>query len=104
MSDSETVPAAGGVALVALAVLGVVAAYPPPSTGFQPLFGLGSMFLPLGLSTLALLIAAVGGVLAGSAGANRTDSLPAPLVRLLVPLAALALVGGYLLTVAGFDL
>lgn len=104
MSDSDTVPAAVGVALVLLAGLGVVVAYPPPSTGVAPLFGLGTVFLPLGVSTLALLFAVGGGMLVGSAAAERVDSLPASLVRLLVPLAALALVGGYLLTVAGFDL
>jgi hypothetical protein len=104
VSESERIPAAVGIALVALAIVGVVAAYPPPSTGIQPLFGFGTMFLPLGLSTLGLLLAAVGGMLVGSAAAKRSDSLPAPLVRLLVLLAALAVVGGYLLTVAGFDL
>jgi len=103
MSDSDAPPAAVGVALVALAFLAVVAAYPPPATGIQPLFGLGELFLPLGLSTLALLVAVGGGMLVGSAAANRTNSLPGPVIRLLVPLAALALVGGYLLTVAGFD-
>lgn len=102
MVDSVSAPLSVGIALVALAVLAVVAAYPPPATGIPPLFGFGELFLPLALSAVALFVAVGGGLLAGSAAADRTDSLPGPVVRLLVPLAALTLVGGYLVTVAGF--
>ena len=104
MADArfEKVPATVGAALVALSVVAVVVAYPPPATGVAPLFGIGTMFLPLGLSTIALLVATAGGILLGRAVANQTDIVPAPLIRILVPLTALAVVGGYLLTVAGF--
>lgn len=104
MADSESVSPTVGLGLVAIAFLTVVAAYPPPATGIAPLFGIGNMFLPLGLSALALVVAVSGGVLVGRAAANRPNRLPPLLVRLLVPLAALVLVGGYLTTVAGFGL
>lgn len=99
---SPTAATRSGVALLALAIVTVGIAYPPPATGLPPLFGVGSMFLPLGLSAGALLATALGGFLLAPAVAEQFPSLSTQIARLLVPAAAVALVAAYLVTVAGF--
>ncbi|MEF8801384.1 MAG: hypothetical protein V5A38_11610 [Halolamina sp.] len=91
-----------GVALLALAIVTVAIAYPPPATGVLPLFGIGNLFLLLGLSVGALFAAALGGFFLARSVAEQFPSLSTPIARLLVPAAAVALVGAYLVTVAGF--
>lgn len=99
---SPTAATRSGLALLALAIVTVVIAYPPPATGVLPLFGVGSMFLPVGLSAGALLAAALGGFLLAPAVAEQFPSLSTKVAKLLAPAAAVALVGAYLVTVAGF--
>lgn len=91
-----------GAVLVGCVLVAVVVAYPPPVTGVPPLFGVGNLFLPLGLALGALVVAAVGGVLVGESVEARVEQLPPLAVRLLVPVGAVVLVGAYLVTVAGF--
>lgn len=94
-----------GSALVALAIAAVVVAYPPPSTGIAPLFGVGNPFLPMVVSMASLLVAIIGGVLlARSLTEGRTERTQRLLVRVVIPLVAVAVVGTYLVTVAGFGL
>jgi hypothetical protein len=99
---SPTAATQSGVALLALAVVTVGLAYPPPATGVPPLFGIGTVFLPLGLAAGALLAAALGGFLLAPAVADQLPGLQPTIGRLLVPAAAVALLGTYLVTVAGF--
>lgn len=93
-----------GVLLVGFAFAAVVLAYPPSATGLEPLLGAGNMFLPLIASVASLLIAVIGGffLARGLIGAksNRSQRL---LVRILIPVLAAAVIGAYLVVVAGFS-
>lgn len=92
-----------GGGLVALALVAVVVAYPPPTTGVGPLFGIGNTFLPLAMSVIALLVTVVGGVLLAR---NITKTRPERPHRLAfgisVPVGAVAVIGVYLVVIAGF--
>lgn len=93
-----------GGTLVVLALIAVVVSYPPPTTGFQPLFGAGNMFLPLIVSVLALLIAIGGGILLTRVITNQeTDRFLRIAIRVLVPIGLVAAISAYLVVVAGFD-
>lgn len=92
-----------GGGMVGLALIAVVVAYPPPATGVEPLFGVGSMFLPLIVSVVALLLAVVGGVLLARNIANaQTERSQRLAFRVLVSVGAVAVISGYLVVVAGF--
>ena len=94
-----------GGGLVAVALVAVVVAYPPPATGVRPLFGVGNVFLPLAVSVLSFLVALVGGVLLARDVTNaRTDRVQRLAFAIVTALAPVALVGAYLTAVAGFSL
>lgn len=89
--------------LVGISVVAVVIAYPPPTTGLNPLLGVGNVFLPLIASVASLLFAIIGGALL-SRGFSETqpERTHRLLVRILVPIGPVALISAYLVTVAGF--
>lgn len=92
-----------GLGLVGLALLAVLAVYPPPTLGGGLAVRAG-MFVALGVAAIALALALVGGVRVGRGLAGARPSREGRLVAsALGPAAAAALVGGYLTTVAGFD-
>ncbi len=105
MSDAEesrAVPTGdlGGL-LVALALVGVVVAYPPFPVVAR--FGPHGLFFPLFLSVAALLVAAVGGVLLADAVArSQTERSRRLAARVAVPVGVVAVGGAYLVVVAGF--
>ncbi|GAB7094160.1 hypothetical protein JCM30237_13120 [Halolamina litorea] len=92
----------GAVGLLVGAAIALVIAYPPPSTGVDPLLGVGNVFVPLALSAVSVLTAGIGGALAGGVLADRVDAVPRLVVRTAVPAAALAIALLYLVVVAGF--
>lgn len=92
-----------GAVLIGLALVAIVIAYPPPATGLGPFLGVGTMFLPLIASVASLLVAIVGGVhLARGFATPQTDRAQRLLVRVFVPVGAVAVISAYLVVVAGF--
>jgi len=92
----------GGI-LIGLALVAVVVAYPPPVTGLDPLLGVGGLVLPLIASVAALLIAIVGGAfLARGFTQRQLGRIHRLLVRVVVPVGAVAVISAYLVIVAGF--
>lgn len=105
VQQGRTVPRMNrlGGGLVALALVAVVVAYPPPATGVGPLFGVGNMFLPLIVSVVALLIAVVGGVLLARNITNaQTERSQRLALGILIPVGAVAVISAYLVAIAGF--
>ena len=106
MDDVQQRPTAPGASdvgglLVALAFVGLVAAY-PPFFAVEALFGSYELFLPLFLSVAALLVAAVGGVLlADAVASSQTEPSRRFAVRVAVPVGAVAVGGVYLVVVSG---
>ena len=92
-----------GGGLVALALVAVVVAYPPPATGIESLFRVGNMFLPIIVSVVALLITVVGGVLLARNSTNaQTERSKRLAFGILVPVGAVAVISVYLVVIAGF--
>lgn len=105
VQQGRTVPRMNrlGGGLVALALVAVVVAYPPPATGVGPLFGVGNMFLPLIVSVVALLLAVAGGVLLARNITNaQTERSQRLAFGVLVPVGAVAVISVYLVVIAGF--
>ncbi|PSP81984.1 hypothetical protein BRC88_00490 [Halobacteriales archaeon QS_4_69_225] len=87
--------------LVAVAFVGLVAAY-PPFFAVEALLGSYELFVPLFLSVAALLVAAVGGVLlADAVASSQTESSRRFAVRVAVPVGTVAVGGVYLVVVSG---
>ena len=94
-----------GGTLIALAVGAIVVAYPPRATGLEPLFGVGTLFLPLLVSAGALLSAIVGAVLLARNAANAQSERGQRLaIRVFVSACVVASISAYLGVVAGFGL
>ena len=92
-----------GGGLVALALVAVIVAYPPPATGVGPLFGVATMFLPLIVSVVALLLAVAGGVILARNITNaQTERSHRLAFGVLVPVGAVAVISVYLVVIAGF--
>jgi predicted membrane channel-forming protein YqfA (hemolysin III family) len=85
----------GGI-LVILGLITAFAAYPLPTTRFEPLFGFGDILLPLSVAVVSLVFAAVGGVLLAynfrSAQKSRVTVLAA---RIFIPLGCITIVSVY---------
>ena len=94
-----------GGTLVALALGAVVVAYPPRATGLEPLFGVGTMFLPL-LVSVGALLSAIGGsvLLARNIATDQTERSQRLAIRVLVSACIVAGISAYLAVVAGFGL
>ena len=91
-----------GGGLVALALVAVIVAY-PPATGIGPLFGVATMFLPLIVSVVALLLAVAGGVIFARNITNaQTERSHRLAFGVLVPVGAVAVISVYLVVIAGF--
>lgn len=93
-----------GALLVTVALIAVLVAYPPLSTG-SPLVSIGSIFLPLSVSIVALFFALVGGLLLGrNLAAHQARDVSRVAIRVLIPVSAVVIIGAYLVVIAGFDL
>ena len=92
-----------GEALVVVAFIAVVIAYPPPATGIEPLFGMGDLFLPLLVSIGALLFGVLGGISLGrNATGARSGGVQSLAIRVSIAVGTVSAIGVYLIVVAGF--
>ncbi|MFD1588109.1 hypothetical protein ACFR9U_14085 [Halorientalis brevis] len=84
--------------VIGVAIVAVVIAYPPSVIGLQPPLGLASIFL----AGLSLLIALIGGIILARGKTDpKNDRTHRVMVRALVPAVSVAMIGLYLVSVAG---